>query len=214
MNRFFKIYQLIQELYTNIFKSTLVSNKKILLGIGGGGSNIVEYIDKSYPKEFETMIINSDKEALVSKDIENKLLLNTVDGYGCGSNENCGLLRTDAIVLKNIKKFIGNSNDVNIIVTLGGGVGSGSTKAIVKYLNEKRIKLNIFVVYPFSWEGSKRMNRAIETIKFIKNYNINLHEFYNDDLKEYGNIGMAKCFNILNKNIYLEINKKYLPNQT
>ena len=201
-----KIYKFIKNLYSNNNKYNSKSKQKILIGIGGGGSNIVEYIDNLYQNQFNSMIINSDLNALNSKNIETKLLLNKTDNYGCGANASCGLQLIDDIVLSDIAKFIDNRDDVNIIVTLGGGVGSGSTKAIIKYLNTKKINIKIFVVYPFSWEGIKRMNRATDTVKFIKKYDINLHEFYNDDLKKYGKTSMKKCFNILNKDIYNLLN--------
>ncbi len=62
-----------------------------LIGIGGGGSNIVEYLVNAYPTKYDVLIVNSDKKALASKKVQNKILLEKLDGYGCGSNETCGL---------------------------------------------------------------------------------------------------------------------------
>ena len=213
MKKLYKIYESIKELYLNIFNNITAPTTVKVIGIGGGGSNIVEYIESLNNSNINnsnirSLIINSDVKALQSKKVPNKIQLYTVDGYGCGSNDKCGLMLIDTEVLDKIKKFIDKSKEVNIIVTLGGGVGSGSTQAIIKYLYQIDIKVNFFVVYPFSWEGIKRTNRAKKTVEFVKNYCYNIYEFYNDNLKQYGNISMHNSFNILNNDIYNLINSK------
>lgn len=179
---------------------TIDKNKKII-GIGGGGCNIVEYLTKNYLDTYDGLIINSDKKALLNKEIK-KIFLEKEDGLGCGSNEFCGFKIINKKVIDELIKFIGNSKDIYIVATLGGGVGSGSTKAIVQYLSTFDIKIFIILVKPFTWEGDKKKNRSSNTIDFIKSFSSDLFILENDSLLDHSNLNIKDCFNIQNKKIH------------
>lgn len=202
------IYQDLKNFYDFKIKNSLTSKeiidekvlneKKKIIGIGGGGSNIVE----SFSKQFNSLIINSDKKALEQKRVKNKIHLEKPDNLGCGSNEKCGFSLITNEVLNQIDKFVGTNKSITIIATLGGGVGSGSTKAIAQYLSNKNIKLNCILVKPFFWEGTKKSNRATETIEFLNQLkNINIIEIENDELRNYDHLSLSNAFNLLNNRI-------------
>lgn len=175
-----------------------------LIGIGGGGSNIVEYLSLQYKNDYNPLIINSDKQALNSKKVSRKIHLQkqSEDNNGCGSNEYCGFSLVNYDVLKRIKLYIGDNQKICIVATLGGGVGSGSTKAIVKYLVELGVEVHLVLVYPFSWEGNKKSNRADDTIQFVKIFCQNVYIVQNDDIKSYLNNSMKECFTLMNEKIH------------
>ena len=101
-----------------------------------------------------------------------------------------------------IDKFINKNLSITLIATLGGGVGSGSTKAIAEHLSNKNIIVNCILVKPFSWEGSKKINRANETIEFLKQLkNVSIIEIENDELKSFEHLSMKESFNLLNNKI-------------
>ena len=57
-----------------------LSNEKFtekvkIIGVGGGGSAIVEYLSNKYPNRYDSIILNSDKKALTSKNVTNKIHL-------------------------------------------------------------------------------------------------------------------------------------------
>lgn len=176
-------------------------NKKVI-GIGGGGSNIVESLSNQY----ESLIINSDKRALEQKKVKNKIHLEKPDNLGCGANEKCGFSLITEEVLNQIDNFIDKNLSITIIATLGGGVGSGSTKAISEYLSNKNILVKCILVKPFSWEGSKKINRANETIEFLNQLkNVSIIEISNDELKSFEHLSMKESFNLLNNKINLMV---------
>ena len=80
-----------------------------IIGLGGGGSNIVEYLSNTYPLEYDTLIINSDKKALETKNVDKKILLQKDNTYGCGSNIVCGYTLITSDVIAQIKYFIERS---------------------------------------------------------------------------------------------------------
>ena len=206
------IYQDIRNIYYLKIKTYFIkkqknqehadTEKKKVIGIGGGGSNIVEFLSKQY----ENLIINSDKRALEQKKVKNKIHLEKPDNLGCGANEKCGFSLITDEVLSQIDNFIDKNLSITLIATLGGGVGSGSTKAIVEYLINKNILVKCILVKPFSWEGSKKINRANETIEFLKQLkNVSIIEIENDELKSFEHLSIKESFNLLNNKINLMI---------
>ena len=178
------------------------TEKKKVIGVGGGGSNIVEFLSKQY----ESLIINSDKRALEQKKVKNKIHLEKPDNLGCGANEKCGFSLITEEVLNQIDNFIDKNLSITLIATLGGGVGSGSTKAIAEYLSNKNILVKCILVKPFSWEGSKKINRANETIEFLNQLkNVSIIEISNDELKSFEHLSMKESFNLLNNKINLMV---------
>jgi cell division protein FtsZ len=194
-------YFKIKSFFFKLKQETHQESKKII-GIGGGGSNIVEYLTNQY----ESLIINSDKKALEQKKVKNKIHLEKPDNLGCGSNEKCGFSLITEDVLNQIDNFINENLSITLIATLGGGVGSGSTKAIAEHLSNKNIIVKCVLVKPFSWEGSKKSNRANETIEFLKQLeNVSIIEIENDELKSFEHLSMKESFNLLNNKINLMI---------
>jgi cell division protein FtsZ len=179
-----------------------------IIGVGGGGSSIVDYLVTKYPKKFSALILNSDKNALFSKSVKNKILLEKQDEYGCGSNTNCGFsLINDEVIVK-LKEFINEDKNVYIFSTLGGSCGSGSIKAICQNLDIKDLEINYILTLPFNWEGSKKYNRSMETINFLREHKSIINIFKNDKLLDYGNLSMKECFNKQNE----EFNLLLFPN--
>ena len=171
-----------------------------IIGLGGGGSNIVEYLSNTYPLEYDTLIINSDKKALETKNVDKKILLQKDNTYGCGSNIVCGYTLITSDVISQIKYFIERNRDIYIFVTLGGGCGTGSLKAIAQEFKDSNYnRLNFILTTPFKWEGVKKNERANEIIEQIKNDFQNVYIYSNDELLDFGNLGISECFKIQNE---------------
>lgn len=171
---------------------------------------VVEYLSNKYPTRYDSIILNSDKKALLSKNVLNKIHLEKSDDYGCGSNTLCGYNLINDSVIDKLKTFINTDKKVFIFTTLGGGCGSGSVKALSQYLLMKDLDIQYFLTRPFSWEGLKRINRANETIEFLKNNNAKTTVVSNDDLLKFGNLTMKDCFHKQNEEFNKLIIKKGL----
>lgn len=170
-----------------------------IIGLGGGGSNIVEYLSNTYPLEYDALIINSDKKALETKNVDKKIFLQKDNTYGCGSNIVCGYTLITSNVISQIKYFIERNRDIYIFVTLSGGCGTGSLKAIAQEFKDSNYRLNFILTTPFKWEGVKKNERANEIIEQIKNDFQNVYIYSNDELLDFGNLGISECFKIQNE---------------
>lgn len=200
-------------LFLFLSKRNYEKNKKSeykikIIGLGGGGSNIVEYLSNTYPLEYDTLIINSDKKALETKNVDKKILLQKDNTYGCGSNIVCGYTLITSDVIAQIKYFIEKNKDIYIFVTLGGGCGTGSLKAIAQEFKDSNYRLNFILTTPFKWEGVKKSERANEIIKEIKNDFQNVYIYSNDELLSSGDLGINECFKIQNEKFNKFIKEK------
>ena len=159
-----------------------IQQKLCFIGVGGGGANIVEDI-ATMDSKHKFIQMNTDKQALRKQKLAHKIFLYNRDALGCGGKVECGLKSVTPQVKKQLKLLTKNISKVYVISTLGGGVGSGATPEIVKYL---QISLNktvvVLSVMPFRFEGKKR--RVIANIS-KKNIDIYASQHFileNDEL--------------------------------
>lgn len=169
-----------------------------IIGVGGGGSNIVQNISKANSR-YLPIIINSDLQALNSKNIQNKIHLKKPDNYGCGGKQKCGIKLVTTSTTQELEKYIGISNRIFLVATLGGGVGGGSIQPIVKYLHSKNIEAILFLVMPFKFEGAKRYDNARATISKIKEYALNIHIVHNEHLIDGSDVSIRDSFSKVDK---------------
>lgn len=156
----------------------LIKKVKIkVIGIGGGGGNIVSELSKKL-KDFSSQKVdfvaaNTDNQALgaLSRNIKvfpfgQKL----THGLGAGRDVLVGDRAAKEDVEK-IKNLFSDNKDLYIVVSsLGGGTGTGATPAFLKIASQMNLMtLGIFTL-PFSFEGRKKMDMALNSINEMKDY--------------------------------------------
>lgn len=144
-----------------------------IIGIGGGGGNIVSEIAKLVTR-IDFVGANTDLQALktLSKNMKRFSFGEDIThGLGCGMDAAKGeeAARIDKERIKNMMQ----GQDICILVSsLGGGSGSGAAPVFAEVSRElKSLTLGIFCM-PFSFEGEKREQiafRALEKLKPILN---------------------------------------------
>ena len=190
-----------------------ISKPFTILGIGGGGSNIVIDLTAKYPDKYNSIAINSDKNALNKNTTTYKLYLNKDDGYGCGGKSECGFKLINEQYKTEIKKFTSNKNEVFIVSALGKGIGTGSTEAIATYLSSINKNVVMFLIFPFKWESSAKKRKNIHEMLMHIAYNkgIKIFLLHNNDLdKYYKNKSFKESFENMNNVINsIILNKEY-----
>jgi len=88
-----------------------------------------------------------------------------------------------------------NTRMVFLTAGMGGGTGTGAVPVIAKLTRELDILTVAIVTLPFSFEGDKRWNQAIEGIRKLKDYTDALLIIHNDRLREiYGDQKLSVAF--------------------
>lgn len=183
------------------------------IGIGGGGCNIIEDIADIDPWH-KFIHINSDQQALQQKRSKYKIQLGAEEkeGLGCGGVTECGTKLVDSNCKQNLFKLTKDEKKVYVVVTLGGGVGSGAAPEIIEYLKSLDKELVVFVTIPFTFEGNKRQAVAKSALQNIQTLVNDVVILNNDELIEQSakeDLGTRETFKKSSKLIYRQVLTDY-----
>jgi cell division protein FtsZ len=168
-----------------------------VIGVGGGGSNAVNYMYEQGIKGVDFIVCNTDAQALDKSPVPIKVQLgNTLtEGKGAGSIPEVG--RNAAIEsLEEVRALLSeNTNMVFITAGMGGGTGTGAAPVIAKVAKDMGILTVGIVTVPFMFEGRKRSLQADLGLKEIRESVDTLLIIRNDKLRElYGNLTLKQAF--------------------
>jgi len=176
----------IQEIDRELEQLIKNQNAKIkVIGIGGGGNNSLSRMREIGIKGGELIAINTDAQDLLYANADQKILIGRelTSGLGAGSNPKVGEEAAKESITE-IKKKIGGSDMVFITCGLGGGTGTGAAPVIAD-LAKKQGALTIGVVtLPFTIEGQKRIENAMEGLEKMETAVDTLIVIPNDKLLE------------------------------
>ena len=168
-----------------------------VIGVGGGGSNAVNFMFSQNIEGVDFIICNTDSKALEQSRVPNKIQLgpHLTQGLGAGANPEVGKAATEES-LDEIKRILEvNTKMAFITAGMGGGTGTGGAPIISKICKELGILTVGIVTTPFGFEGPRRMIQAEEGIKQLKPYVDTLLIISNDKLRiQYGNLKMKEAF--------------------
>ncbi len=169
-----------------------------VLGVGGGGSNAVNYMYAENIEGTDFIICNTDAKALEQSPVPNKVQLgpHLTQGLGAGANPEVGKNATEES-LEEIRRILEvNTKMAFICAGMGGGTGTGGAPIIAQVCREMGILTVGIVTTPFGFEGPRRLLQAEDGIKRLQPYVDTLLIISNDKLRmQYGNLKMKEAFN-------------------
>jgi len=173
------------------------SNVMKVMGIGGGGSNAVNYMYSQGIKGVDFIVCNTDSQALEESPVPNKVQLgvNLTEGLGAGANPEIGKLAAleSYEELKNLLET--QTKMLFITAGMGGGTGTGAAPIIAEMAKEFDILTVGIVTIPFNFEGKNRELQAIKGLEKLKRSVDSLIIINNNKLREvYGNLGFKEGF--------------------
>ena len=168
-----------------------------VLGVGGGGSNAVNFMFEQNIEGVDFIICNTDAKAIEQSNIPNKIQLgpHLTQGLGAGANPEVGKKATEES-LEEIKRILEvNTKMAFITVGMGGGTGTGGAPIIAQICKELGILTVGIVTTPFGFEGPRRQQQAEDGIRQLKPFVDTLLVISNDKLRmQYGNLKMKEAF--------------------
>lgn len=142
-----------------------------VIGVGGAGGNAVNRMIQIGLQGVEFIAANTDKQALDNSRASSRIQLGEelTRGLGAGANPDVG--RQSAEEAANmVKEAIDGADMLFITAGMGGGTGTGAAPVIAKIAKDMGILTVAVVTKPFSIEGRKRMDNALEGIaELLKN---------------------------------------------
>ena len=168
-----------------------------VIGIGGGGSNAVNYMYHKGIKGVDFVVCNTDQQALDDSPVPTKIQLGVslTEGLGAGAWPVRGRMAAEENINDVIEVLECNTKMVFLNAGMGGGTGTGAAPVIAKAAKDLDILTVAIVTIPFVFEGELRMSQAKEGIEEIKKYVDSLIIINNNKLIEiYGNLGFKSGF--------------------
>ena len=132
-----------------------------VVGVGGGGNNVVNRMVRSGAKGVDFIAVNTDKQALNASSANYKLQIGEklTGGKGAGSNPEIG--RKAAEESRNqISKALEETDMVFVTAGMGGGTGTGAAPVVAEIARELGVLTVGVVTKPFGFEGRKRAQQA------------------------------------------------------
>ena len=168
-----------------------------VIGVGGGGSNAVAYMYNQGIVGVDFAVCNTDKQALESSPVTNRVQLGiaSTQGLGAGSIPEVG--RQSCIEsIDDVREFLQNDTKMLFITAgMGGGTGTGAAPIIAKAAKELDILTVAIVTMPFKFEGTRRSAQAIEGLEELKKNVDSLLVISNERLKStYNDLSMKAAF--------------------
>ena len=141
-----------------------------VVGVGGGGGNMLNYMAEKGVKDIEMIAANTDAQALKMNKAPVKIQLgrDVTKGLGAGMNPEIGKAAAEESY-DEIKRALEGADLVFISAGMGGGTGTGAAPVIARIAKEVGALTIGVVTKPFKREGAKRAKLAEQGFEVLKN---------------------------------------------
>lgn len=140
-----------------------------VVGVGGGGGNAVNRMISNDVRGVDFVAINTDAQVLRLSKAETRLQIGKVltKGLGAGADPEIGRQAAEESE-DDIREILRGSDMVFITAGMGGGTGTGAAPVVARIAKELGCLTVGIVTKPFTFEGRKRQQQAIEGLRKLK----------------------------------------------
>ena len=168
-------------IWKSIFNRFYKEKYKVIVGVGGAGTNFLVYAEKYLKKNFKMAVINTFNTNLYTfkslPETLEKVLIGGKKLNNPTTEERIKLAYGAVIEEKDKIENLFKKTKISYIITgLGGGTSSGATPAIIEIVKKNKNFVIVISFTPFKFEGKTResiANNALEKIKKIADITIN-----------------------------------------
>ena len=156
-----------------------------VIGVGGGGGNAVNRMIETGVKGVEFIVANTDYQVLSKSKADVKIQLGKqlTEGLGAGGKPEIG--RESAVESKKeIEEALKGADMIFITCGMGGGTGTGAAGIVAEIAQGLGALTVAIVTKPFTFEGKRRMENAMQGIDELKKHVDTLIVIPNDRLRE------------------------------
>ena len=165
-------------------QEAFIPNIKVF-GAGGAGGNVVTKMVDVGIREVEMVICNTDLKALQRNKADLKIELgkDMTRGLGAGARPEVGTNAAEETVGE-IERALEGANMVFIAAGMGGGTGTGAAPVVARIAKARQILTVGVVTLPFSFEGRRRMQIALQGVEQLRQHTDTLLVIPNDKLQD------------------------------
>jgi cell division protein FtsZ len=140
-----------------------------VLGVGGAGTHAVDRLNRDGLSGVEMLVANTDVRALNAAFTADRISLGQSLTRGLGAGGDPELGRTAALEsIGAVGERLMGASLVILMVGLGGGTGSGAAPCIAQIARSQGAHVAVFATLPFSFEGRRRREQALEAVDALR----------------------------------------------
>jgi cell division protein FtsZ len=180
--------------------SPVVGAKIKVIGVGGGGGNMIDHMIAQGVGEIELVAANTDAQALASSLADKKIQLGERKTRGLGAGMKPEVGKNAALEsFEDLKESMEGADIVFIATGMGGGTGTGATPIVAQAAREVGALTVSVVTKPFGFEGRKRTKLADLGIDELKKESDSIVVIPNDKLLTIidKNLGIKESFKLV-----------------
>lgn len=178
-----------------------------VIGVGGGGCNAINHIIDEGLGNVEFITVNTDPQILLQSKASIQVLIREKER--CGLDGGGDPLRAEKAAedsADELYKIVCNADLVFIIATMGGGAGTGAAPVVARFAKQTGALTVGVVTRPFTFEGTRRMQKAFNGINHLKQQVDTLIIFHDDWLHEIDNhISVIDAFKMIDHILFQRI---------
>lgn len=169
-------------------------NHIVVIGVGGGGNNAVNYMYRQDIQSVSFVVANTDQQALNSSPVPTKLLLGptVTRGRGAGAKPERARAAAEESAAEIDDIFDSDVDMVFVTAGMGGGTGTGAAPVVARIARERGLLTIGIVTIPFLFEGPSKINKALAGAEEMSKYvdallvinNERLTDIYPDEIFE------------------------------
>lgn len=156
-----------------------------VIGVGGGGNNVVNRMVRAGVGGVDFVAVNTDKQALNVSSAGYKIQIGEklTHGQGAGSDPEVGRKSAEES-RSQISKALEDTDMVFITAGMGGGTGTGAAPVIARVSKEMGILTVGIVTIPFRFEGGRKIDQALDGVEEMSKHVDALLVINNERLRE------------------------------
>ncbi len=171
-----------------------------VIGVGGGGNNMVSWLYKKGIKGAEVLAVNTDKQHLDITEADKKFIIgrDVTRGLGCGGFPQKGAEAAQESMLQ-LKETLRGSDMVFVCAGMGGGTGTGAAPVVAQVAKEMGSIVIGTVTMPFNIERA-RIDKAEFGLQQLRNVSDTVVVIDNNRLVQIaGNLPVQQAFAVANE---------------
>ena len=171
-----------------------------VIGVGGGGNNMVSWLYKKGIKGAEVIAVNTDKQHLDISEADKKFLIgrDVTRGLGCGGFPQKGAEAAQESLMA-LKETLRSADMVFVCAGMGGGTGTGAAPVVASVAKEMGAIVIGTVTMPFSIERA-RVDKAEYGLQQLRQHSDTVVVIDNNRLVQIaGNLPVQQAFAVANE---------------
>ena len=165
-----------------------------VIGVGGGGGTAVTHMYRKGIHEVTFVLCNTDNQALNDSPVPVHLQLGK-EGLGAGNKPEKARKAAEESA-DDIREMLNDGTRMAFITAgMGGGTGTGAAPVIARISKEMDILTVGIVTIPFRWEGTQKIDQALDGVEEMAKHVDALLVINNDRLREiYPDLSVQDAF--------------------